>query len=325
MRLGRRYLERTAVPARPLLPAPLHAPAPDRRGPAFCGRGCPGRLLRMWDLALRDPPCVASATGRRGAKAQPRGSACLPPPAPHGRALLPHGAAPHSFTRPPAGGRRVVAIPRAHVRVCVLGRWSLLCSWAHSGQRSCRVPRWSRSSPWGETARRTGVCISSRPCGDGDLTPGCDPPGECPLSSDPARLLRPRPGPTSMRVTLDPGPSRSVRRAALRPGPGPCRQHPPLPRPHNAGRGRAGPRSRPPWVWAARPPGHDHDARSPLPGPSRQLRLPPAGPSLCQPLRALRPIEEPEKLRLFWELRGSPPGPGHVWQPHRRNELVLSP
>lgn len=33
----------------------------------------------MWDLALRDPPCVASATGRRGAKAQPRGSACRHP------------------------------------------------------------------------------------------------------------------------------------------------------------------------------------------------------------------------------------------------------
>lgn len=185
----------------------------------------------MWDLALRDPPCVASATGRRGAKA---------PPAPHGRALLPRGAAPHSFTRRPAGRRRVVAIPRAHVRVCVLGRWSLLCSWAHSGQRSCRVPRWSRSSPWGETARRAGVCISSCPCADGDLTPGCDPPGECPLSSDPARLLHAQ-GPTSMWVTLDPGPSRSVRRAALRPGPcpGPCRQHLPLPGPQNAGRDRA--------------------------------------------------------------------------------------
>lgn len=69
-----------------------------------------------------------------------------------------------------------------------------------------------------------------------------------------------------------------------------------------------GPRSQSPWVWAARPPGHDHDARSPLPGPSRQLRLLPPGPSLCQPLRALRPIEEPEKLRLFWELSWEPSG-----------------
>lgn len=246
----------------------------------------------MWDLALRDPPCVASATGRRGAKA---------PPAPHGRALLPRGAAPHSFTRRPAGRRRVVAIPRAHVRVCVLGRWSLLCSWAHSGQRSCRVPRWSRSSPWGETARRAGVCISSRPCADGDLTPGCDPPGECPLSSDPARLLHAQ-GPTSMWVTLDPGPSRSVRRAALRPGPGPgpCRQHPPLPGPQNAGQGRAGPAEPVPLgvgPTAARP-----RPRCPQPAAGAKSSAPAAAPwpvCLPGPSAPFVPLKNPKSFACF--------------------------
>lgn len=263
-----------------------------RRGPAFRGRGCPGRLLRMWDLALRDPPCVASATGRRGAKA---------PPAPHGRALLPRGAAPHSFTRRPAGRRRVVAIPRAHVRVCVLGRWSLLCSWAHSGQRSCRVPRWSRSSPWGETARRAGVCISSCPRADGDLTPGCDPPGECPLSSDPARLLHAQ-GPTSMWVTLDPGPSRSVRRAALRPGPGPgpCRQHPPLP-------GAAECRPRPGRARGAGPPGcgpHGRPATTTMPAARCRGQVVSSG---CCPLARLSaspsapfvPLKNPKSFACF--------------------------